>query len=457
MPCRLHDRPRLLPGTGRHPRARADARGRWATVAALAAISASTPALAVDYNLSAFGTVGWSQSNADFKYQRYIDEDGGFERDTLAGAQVDVAFTPNFGATLQGRLAPSTHQDNRWDAKFSWAFLSWRPDNNWLLRAGKLRVPLYLNSENTDVGATFTWARLPTEMYSPALTPTTDFTGAAAGYTRALGDGEFAADLYWGKANVPYRVWVRDAIPGVQTPHAVFTTAEVEAFGLALTWRRDEDALRLGLHQALARTHDAANPLIDQFPFVEGVPGTGVGYYQTSGLLPGPGVVQAGTIRNSILTLGVSMGLPAGLRFNGELAKRMVSGSRVAPEGTGFYLSLERPFGDWTPYVGYGQLRSSKRLREYYGAVNGNAVAPVVPNAALINAAQRGGADGIGAYDQWSWSLGTAWKIRPGQALKLEFQQVRTQAVSALIDAPSGEDSGRRRLDVWSLNYSFVF
>lgn len=434
------------------PMSRTARRGLAVGVAWLA--FAAAPALAFDYNLSAFGTIGWAQSNQPWRYQRFIDDDGSFRRDTLAGAQVDMSFTPTFGATLQGRLAPSSTDDGRYAARLTWGFLSWRPDNEWLLRLGKLRVPLYLNSENTDVGATFDYARLPTEMYSTALTPTTDFTGGSAGWTRNLGSGELSVDAYWGQANVPYRTWVRDRIPGVQEPHAIFTTAEVDAYGLALTWRRDENALRLGLHQARAKTHDAANPLIDEFPFVP--LGPGLGYYATSPLLA-PGPTAAGTVRNTILTLGVSYALPAGLRFNGELAHRSVSGSKVAPEGLGYYLALLRPIGDWTPYVAFGQLRSSRALREYYAAVNGNRVPDVVPNAALINAAQRGGADGIGAYDQRSWTIGTSWRVLPGQSLKFEFQRVSTGAVSALIDAPSGENSGGRRINLWSLNYSFVF
>lgn len=415
---------------------------------------AAGPARAFDYNLSAFGTIGWAQSNQPYRYQRFIDEDGTFRRDTLAGAQVDMSFTPGFGATVQGRLAPSSTDDDRYAARLTWGFLSWRPDNEWLLRLGKLRVPLYLNSENTDVGATFDFARLPTEMYSTALTPTTDFTGLSAGWTRPLGGGEFSVDAYWGQANVPYRTWIRDSIPGVQEPHAVFTTADVDAYGVALTWRQDDNALRLGLHQAVAKARDAGSPLIDEFPFQP--IGPGIGYYATTPLLP-PGPTAAGRVRNTIVTLGVSYALPAGLRFTGELAHRSVTGSKVAPEGLGYYLALLRPIGDFTPYVAFGQLKSSSELRAYYATVNGNRVPVVDAQTALINAAQRGGADGIGAYDQRSWTIGSSWKFRPGQALKFEFQRVSTGAVSALIDAPSGEESGGRRIDIWSLNYSFVF
>ena len=58
---------------------------------------------------------------------------------------------------------PDALNDNRYEGSVSWAFLSYRPTNDWLIRAGKQRTPLYLYSETVDVGVTYDFARLPTE------------------------------------------------------------------------------------------------------------------------------------------------------------------------------------------------------------------------------------------------------------------------------------------------------
>ncbi|MFO1298487.1 MAG: hypothetical protein U1F25_19815 [Rubrivivax sp.] len=71
----------------------------------------------------AFGTVSWAQSNRAYRYQRFIDDDGTFERDTLLGAQVDVRLT-RWSATLQARLAPSITEEKRWDVMPTWAFVA---------------------------------------------------------------------------------------------------------------------------------------------------------------------------------------------------------------------------------------------------------------------------------------------------------------------------------------------
>lgn len=118
-------------------------------------------ASAVDLTWSGFATLGYAQSDQPYKYQRFIDDQGSFNRDSIFGAQLDLKFNQQWGATLQGKLAPSIKSDSRWDATLSWAFISWRPVDDWLIRAGKLRLPLMLNTENTDVGATFDLARLP--------------------------------------------------------------------------------------------------------------------------------------------------------------------------------------------------------------------------------------------------------------------------------------------------------
>lgn len=423
---------------------------RWLSLLA-AGMAAAGPAFAVDYSLSGFATLGYAISDKPYAYQRFISDEGTFQRDSVAGVQADISFNANFGATVQAKIGPVNDSDSKVRATLPWLFASWRPTNDWLVRVGKLRVPLYLNSENTDVGATFDLARLPVEMYS--VSPTTDFTGASFSRTFATGVGELSVDGYWGKTHAPFRIFLRDDIAPAQQRGPIFVDARIEAYGLALTLRRDEDVYRLGVHRGIAKPR--GTPLVDTFPFVPLAPG--LGYYQTSSQLPGPGVVTADEIDNLIVTVGADVRLPAGLRLVAELAKRSVSGSRVAPEATGGYVALLRPIGAFTPYVSYAQLRSSKEVRDLYAAINNNRLPEFFPGAQQINLAQRAGADGIAAYDQYSMALGLAWAVARGQKAKFEFQQVRSHAVSALIDAPAGGESGARSINILSLSYSVVF
>ena len=109
-----------------------------ATVCGLGAM----PVAAADISLSGYGTVGYAQSDQSYDYQRFVSEQGTFKRDSVLGVQMDAKLSDEFSFTLQGKVAPSLKSENDVDATVSWAFLSWRPTNDWLVRAGRIRVPI---------------------------------------------------------------------------------------------------------------------------------------------------------------------------------------------------------------------------------------------------------------------------------------------------------------------------
>lgn len=92
-------------------------------LAAVSGLGAMTAA-AADISISGFGTLGYVQSNQPYNFQRFINDRGSIERDSVAGVQADVKFTDQIGATVQGKFAPSTKNDSNWDSTLSWAFLS---------------------------------------------------------------------------------------------------------------------------------------------------------------------------------------------------------------------------------------------------------------------------------------------------------------------------------------------
>ena len=67
-------------------------RNRIYSLACLLLSAASLSAHAVDYSLSGYGTIGYAQTDQDNTYQRFIDKDGGFKRDTVLGAQLSAQF-----------------------------------------------------------------------------------------------------------------------------------------------------------------------------------------------------------------------------------------------------------------------------------------------------------------------------------------------------------------------------
>lgn len=408
---------------------------------------------------SAFGTVGLAVSDQPWRYQRFISDRPSVERDTVFGVQADLELAPRWTATVQARLAPSEKHDSRWDLTTAWAFAAWRPDNAWLLRAGKLRVPFLLRSEQLDVGQTYDEARLPAEIY--ALPPTNDFTGAHASHTWSLPRGDLSLDGYFGDSNLTERFWLGDPVPSplpgqpaLRPAGALFTTVNVAVQGLVLTWRAPDLLARAGVHHARTRRVDGGQLTVRPTwaPL-----GPGIGYWQTDNALPGPGLAEVPRIHNLLFTLGADAQLARGWRVAGELLRVRQFDSEVGADVWATYGTVYRSLGAFTPYATVAASHTTSQGAYWSRTLDTTTVPAAVPGAALLNASMRARADTIPVTRQVSLALGSSYALSPTRKLKLEWLHTRSR-VSTMIDVPSGEPlEQRRRVNVLSASYSFVF
>ena len=162
------------------------------------------PGSAADFSLTGFGTVGYAISDQQAPYLRYIDKGGTFRADSLVGLQGEAQFDPRWGATLQVVASAPRYKEDGLSAQVRWAFASYRPDNDWLLRVGRLRPPVLINTQNAEVGVTYGQARLPAEVYS--LSPIYDIDGGAFTRTWAGENSETALDGYGGASKIRQRI-----------------------------------------------------------------------------------------------------------------------------------------------------------------------------------------------------------------------------------------------------------
>ncbi len=165
------------------------------------------------YSLALFGTAGYSITDQPYRYVR-ADEHGTFRQLSRIGVQVDAQFSPTLSATIQGELAPSTYKDHRYHPRLSWAFLTYRPDNHWTLRLGKVRIPMLMLAENIPVGASYARAQLPYEIFATA--PVYDLVGTNIGYTWELQNNKaLTLEGYAGFTQSHLRIFYRGGIPSV--------------------------------------------------------------------------------------------------------------------------------------------------------------------------------------------------------------------------------------------------
>jgi hypothetical protein len=149
----------------------------------------------------------------------------------------------------------------------------------------------------------------------------------------------------------------------------------------------------------------------------------------------------------------MSLLLPGDVRLTSEVAHMHFSGASSGLSRWGGYLAVSRRFGGWTPYLLFAKTRSSSSSLKLYREIEANADS--VP--LFLRNYQKFNADAVTPYDQWTAAIGASYRVTTRSLLKLEWAQTHTGTVSNFIDAPSGGDSEGKRLNVFSLSYSFSF
>ncbi len=425
---------------------------RMALVAGLAAWTIA-PAHAVDANWSGFATLGYTRSDSDYSYQRFINKDGSFKRDSLLAGQLDLRLSPEWSATVQGKLAAATDTDSRWRATAAWAFVGWRPNNDWLLRAGKMRLPLYLHSESLDIGVASDMARLPHETYS--IAPTNEYTGLFVTRSFAWGERDITLDAIDGHADVPARLWLRDGLPPQIPAGADFRVVKVHVRGLVATVRDTTLTTRLALLTTNTRSANGA-PISVRYPRVE--LGPGLGYWQVDNSLPGPGVEAVPSVRNVALTAAADWQFGDGWRLTGEYVRMFQRDTELGSDSKAGYLALFKRLGAWTPYVSVARQRSSDGVLGWRERLTTPSLPAFVPGADQINAVQRVAGESGYAFDQRSLALGTSYALSPRAKLKGEWMLTGVGRASNHFDVPSGKpDAGGLRVHTLTVNLNVAF
>lgn len=139
-------------------------------------------------NLSGFFSTSIAKgSNEQYLFvNREINDDTCFDCDTTMGLQGDYNINDYFNISIQVVKRPSDH----WDSpELEWAYVGFQIED-FTVRAGRLRLPLFLSSEYYYVNQAYTPARLSEEVYGTSL-GITSYDGLSINYDIELND-----DLY---------------------------------------------------------------------------------------------------------------------------------------------------------------------------------------------------------------------------------------------------------------------
>ena len=128
--------------------------------------------------------------NADQANAGIYDDDLGFSPDSMYGLQIGVDLGD--GLKLTGQI--TGNGGSEYDAKVSWAYLTYELDENWTVLAGRQRLPLFFYSDFSDVAYAYHWIRIPTEVNVPVDT----LDGVQLRYETNFGDWDARVQAYTG-------------------------------------------------------------------------------------------------------------------------------------------------------------------------------------------------------------------------------------------------------------------
>ena len=381
---------------------------------------------------------------------RYIDNDGTLKADSLVGLQLEARFSSQWGATMQAVASAPIERDEGIEGRLRWAFVSFRPDNEWLLRVGRLRPPVFINTQNSEVGVTYDQARLPVEVYS--LSPVYDIDGGAVTKTWTLENSEINVDAYWGRTNIAVRLpFQRDPSARTSPRLAPFVTPQsyfpekITFKGLVLSHTAGGLFLRGGVHHAKLKFESPIPETFVPTEFPAPPPFGGTVYVPVN---------FKDKIDVTVLTFGADW-RSGNWRVTAEYGQRIVNDTKLGVDSKSGYVSVARDIGRWTPYVTHARLLSGSETRQLYKDLNATPVPPGAQGPPLFLPANfhRILADQSFVYDQYSTMLGASYKISSTSKVKLEWMQTRVGLRSVLVDG----DVHNKRFNVFSLSYSVVF
>ena len=150
---------------------------------AICCLASGVTSAAVEVTTNGFLTAGTTMiDEPDATFNSFIKDRVGFEYDSRMGLRFSAKINPQleFAAQLLSRA-----RLEGWDVKADWAFASYKLNDHVSVRAGSVRIPLYLASEYVEVGYAYPWVRPPAEVYR--LTPVNATTGVSVPLKANLG------------------------------------------------------------------------------------------------------------------------------------------------------------------------------------------------------------------------------------------------------------------------------
>lgn len=367
---------------------------------AIAFIFSASLVHASDINISGFLSVGGGM----------VDEESatnykGFEEDltfnnNLLGLQVTGTVSDKITATAQ-MVARSS---NDYQVTSEWAYLTWQANDDVKVRAGRLRIPLYMYSDFIDVGYTYAWITPPQEVY---FSPFNNVDGMDVYMTNTLGIFDTTLQAYFGSFTDDLE------LEGVTT-----TTKARNQIGVAGTLGKDWWTLRAAHHQSELTLDLSAIALSDTLTlggFAEYL--TMIGFPENTQRL----LAEDDDVTFTQIGFNIDTGrfVAAAERIEFDPGESMLS------KNIRHYLMLGVRTGEWLFHVTTSEAKDEASHPER-GIPTGQP-APGFGSTDVVIGTIQAIAEGQ-VTERDVMSLGTRWDLTTGTALKFQYDDVDDDA-----------------------------
>ena len=145
------------------------------------------------FTFDGFGSLGVSHSSmhsGDYVLDSSIPKGTSLSEDWSSGNDSRIAvhlaanLTPNVSAVLQ--IVSEYHTPNTYQPEVEWANVKYAFTPDVYIRAGRIALPTFLNSDTRDVGYTYVWIHPPLELYRQL--PISHSDGVDAMYRVQIGE-----------------------------------------------------------------------------------------------------------------------------------------------------------------------------------------------------------------------------------------------------------------------------
>jgi len=429
------------------------------TLAAARADEQSEPSPAA-LRLSGFGTLGLTHNdNRDAaaifsSSQRHPAGQGWSARlDSVLGLQLEWQAGEQTSLVLQG----VARAGDALEPALRMAYLRQQLNHDLALRAGRIRSPLYFDSDVVEIGYAYLMARPALPLYG-VVNSVGSVDGGDLQWRHNIGETALLAQVYYGQSDYRHRFYNLDP---VQAADASLRNIR----GLAVSATLPNLILRAS--HTLIGSYTMASPQVSQINGATAQLSGALQALAANPYLPAPlagglaGRAQAiSALANPFDSrpLYSSLGFDAyagDWRLLGE-ATRLDSRSAMVGKYHGWQLTVARSFDEFTAYL------SLARQRRVSAALDTSALAPTGLDPQLDGALAQlqGGLNQAAAYADLSTrsvSAGLRYDFRGNLALKLQYDHLQTPGASTPGYFAVSRLPIRPTVNLFTVSLDFVF